>query len=154
MNLLSRLLTFSINWMARLKRMASLLMLQMALSSAEAQLAATVSPPKITGQKIVVPLAMRNDLSEKIESARAVVFLLDEQGKAVGQPTTRWVIGGSADKPGLAAGATNAFHFVIANDKPFVTTNLTAKVSFSRVILDGGKVADVTKSVQVEHAEK
>ena len=154
MNLLSRLLTFSINWMARLKRMASLLMLQMALSSAEAQLAATVSPPKITGQKIVVPLAMRNDLSEKIESARAVVFLLDEQGKAVGQPTTRWVIGGSADKPGLAAGATNAFHFVIANDKPFVTTNLTAKVSFSRVILDGGKVADVTKSVQSEHISR
>jgi hypothetical protein len=118
------------------------------------QLAVSVSPPKVVGQKAIVPLAMRNGFSEKIESARAVVFLLDEQGKAVGPPTTRWVIGGSTDKPGLAAGATNAFHFVIASDKPFTTTNLTAKVSFSRVVLEGGKSADVTRDVSVTEAAK
>ena len=56
--------------------------------------------------------------------------------------------------PGFAAGATNAFHFVIASDKPFPTTNLTAKVSFSRVVLEGGKVADVSKSVQIEQMNK
>ena len=122
--------------------------------AAQAQLSVTVSPPMVVGQKAVVRLAMRNGFSEKVESARAVVFLLDEQGKTVGQPTTRWVIGGSQDKPGLAAGATNAFHFVIASDKPFASTNLTAKVSFSRVVLEGGKVADVTKSVQIDHAAK
>lgn len=99
-------------------------------------------------------MAMRNGFSEKIESARAVVFLLDEQGKTVGQPTTRWVIGGSMDRPGLAAGATNAFHFVIASDKPFATTNLTAKVTFSRVVLEGGKLADVTKDVSVMETVK
>jgi hypothetical protein len=38
---------------------------------------------------------------------------------------------------------TNAFHFVVTADKPFTTTNLTAKVSFSRVVLEGGKLADV-----------
>lgn len=122
--------------------------------AAHAQLAVTVSPPKITAQKAVVPLAMRNGLAEKIESARAVAFLLDEQGKAVGQPTTRWVIGGAQDKAGLAAGATNAFHFVIASDKPFTTTNLTAKVRFSRVVLEGGKLADVAKDVSVTEAVK
>lgn len=121
---------------------------------AQAQLAVIVSSPKVVGQKAVVPLAMGNKFTEKIESARAVVFLLDEQGKAVGQPTTRWIIGGSADKPGLAAGATNAFHFVIASDKPFTTTNLTAKVTFSRVVLEGGKLADVTKDVSVMEAAK
>lgn len=135
-------------------RLYTILVWLVAAVSAHAQLAVIVSPPKVVGQKAVVPLAMRNDLSEKIESARAVVFLLDEQGKAVGQPTTRWIIGGSPDKPGLAAGATNAFHFVIASDKPFTSTNLTAKVSFSRVVLEGGKLADVTKDVSVTEAVK
>lgn len=117
------------------------------VGSARAQLAVTVFPPRVIGQKAVIPLVIQNGFSDKIESARAVVFLLDEQGKAVGAPTTRWIIGGSADRPGLAAGATNAFHFLIASDKPFMTTNLTAKVSFNRVVLEGGKLADVTKEV-------
>src|SRR6266446_10984879 len=68
---------------------------------ASAQLAVTVSPVKVSGQKAVVPLAMKNNFAEKVESARAVVFLLDEQGKMVGQ-MTRWVIGGTRDKPVLA----------------------------------------------------
>lgn len=124
------------------------------LLAAQAQLSVTVSPPRLSGQKAIVPLAVKNGLNERIDSARAMAFLLDEHGKAVGPPTTRWVIGGSADKPGLAAGATNAFHFVIASDKPFTSTNLTAKVNFSRVILEGGKVADVSKSVRIEHIGK
>jgi hypothetical protein len=127
-----------------------LIVLLFAVLTTQAQLAVTVSPVKITGQKAIVPLAMRNNFAGNIESARAVVFLLDEQGKAVGQPTTRWVIGGSQDKPGLAAGATNAFHFVITSDKPFATTNLIAKVSFSRVVLEGGKLGDVRKDVQIQ----
>jgi hypothetical protein len=110
-------------------------------------------PVKVIGQKAVVPLAFKNDLNEKIESARAVTFLIDEQGKVVGQDT-RWVIGGNRDKPGLASGATNAFHFVIASDKPFTTTNLTAKVQFSRVVLEGGKVANVKKDIVVTEAAK
>jgi hypothetical protein len=91
---------------------------------------------------------MKNSFPEKIESARAAVFLLDEKGKMVGQ-SAKWVIGGSQDKPGLAAGATNVFFFVITSSRPFTTTNLTAKVSFSRVILEGGTVANVNKSVTV-----
>ena len=120
---------------------------------AHAQLVITVSPPKVVGQKAVVPLAMKNNLTEKIDSARAVCFLTDEEGKMVGQGT-RWVIGGSQDKPGLAAGATNAFHFVITADKPFTTTNLTAKVTFNRLVLEGGKSADANKEVKIQTANK
>jgi hypothetical protein len=108
---------------------------------ASAQLAVTVSPVKATGQKAIVPLAMKNGFAEKIESARAVCFLLDDQGKMVGQ-ASRWIIGGTGDKAGLAAGATNAFNFVVAAARPFTSTNLTAKVSFSRVVLEDGKLAD------------
>jgi hypothetical protein len=133
--------------------MRMILIYLLGLSAAHAQLAVTVSPPNIMGQKAVVPLTMRNGFTEKVESARAVVFLLDEQGKMVGQGT-RWVIGGDQNKPGLAVGATTAFHFTIASDKPFTSTNLTPKVIFSRLILEGGKVADVNKSVQIEHVGK
>lgn len=118
----------------------------------QAQLAVTVSPPKVVGKKAVVPLAMKNGLSEKVESARAVCFLLDEQGKMRGQ-ATQWVIGG-VNTNGLAAGATNTYYFVITGDKPFMTTNLTAKVSFSRVVLEGGKLADVNKAVQIQSVAK
>jgi len=129
------------------------LVLLFAALAAQAQLAVRVSPVKVTGQKAIVPLALKNNFTEKIESARAAVFLLDEQGKMVGQ-STKWVIGGSRDKPGLASGATNAFHFVIASDKPYTSTNLTAKVQFNRVVLEGGKLADVTKEVSVTPAGK
>jgi hypothetical protein len=136
-----------------IQRWNSFFLLLLSTTLAHAQLVVTVSPPKITAQKAVVPLALKNNLSEKIESARAVVFLLDERGKIAGQ-VTRWVIGGSEDKPGLAPGATNAFHFVVTVDKPFTTTNLTAKVSFSRVVLEGGKLADAVKDVRIQSSDK
>jgi len=135
--------------------MKTTLILLFASLTAHAQLAVTVSPVKVTGQKAIVPLALKNNLAEKVESARAVVFLLDDQGKMVGQ-STRWVIGGAKEKPELAAGATNAFHFVIASlaSSGFTTTNLTAKVQFNRVVLESGKLADVTKDVSVTPATK
>src|SRR5919108_6015855 len=120
-------------------------------AAAHAQLTVTVSPIKVAGQKAVVPLAMKNSFAESIESARAVCFLLDDQGKMISQ-STKWVIGGSQDRPRLAAGATNAFHFVITADKPFTTANLTAKVTFNRLVLEGGKAADVNKEVKIQAA--
>jgi hypothetical protein len=116
---------------------------------ASAQIAVTVSPVKITGQKAVVPLAMKNNFAEEVESVRAVCFLLDEQGKVVGQ-MTRWVIGGTKDKPGLAPDAKSTFNFVIPLAKPPATTNLTAKVSFNRIILEGGKLVEPNKGFEIE----
>jgi hypothetical protein len=136
-----------------MKILGCFLSLLVATTSAWSQLAVTVSPPKVVGRKAIVPLALTNGLAENVESARAVVFLLDEQGKMMGQ-STRWVIGGSKDKPGLAAGGTNAFNFVIASDKPFTTTSVTAKVTFSRVVLEGGKLAHITKDVIVTQRTK
>ena len=52
--------------------------------AASAQVAVSVSPVKVAGQRAIVPLAMKNNFAEKIESARAAVFLLDDQGKMVG----------------------------------------------------------------------
>jgi hypothetical protein len=123
---------------------------------ATAQLAVTVLPLKLTGQKVVVPLVMKNNFSENIASARAVCFLLDDKGKMVGQ-STQWVIGKtpnsvSGQSHGLSPGDTNVFHFVVTAAKPFTTTNLTAKLSFNRIVLQGGRTANPQKDVQVTQA--
>ena len=113
---------------------------------ATAQLAVTVTPAKVVGQKAVVQLKMKNDLGEAVKSARAVCFLLDDQGKMVGQ-STKWVVG--QNHASLEPKAEATFNFVITSPQPFTTTNLAAKISFSRVILDGGKLADVKRDVSV-----
>ena len=84
--------------------------------------------------------------------ARATVFLHDEQGKGVGQKT-QWVIGGTKDRPALAPGAKTTFTFVIPIERG-ASSNLQARVIFNRIILEGGKVADVTKSVQITPAAR
>ena len=114
--------------------------------TATAQLAVTVLPVKVIGQKAVVQIAMKNDLAENVESARAVCFLLDDKGKMAGQ-STKWVIG--QNKIGLESGATNTFNFVITSPQPFITTNLTAKVSFTRIILTGGRLAAMGEAVKI-----
>ena len=119
-------------------------------ATAHAQLAVSVSPVKVTGSKALVKLELKNTFAEKVESARAVCFLTDEQGKVVSQ-STQWVIGGTRERPALEPGATNQFHFVIAAERT-TSTNLQARVNFSRVILDGGKLADVNAGVQITNA--
>jgi hypothetical protein len=113
--------------------------------TAQAQLAITVSPPKITGQKAIVSLAMTNHLAESVESARAICFLLDDHGKMVGQ-SAKWVIGGAKAHP-LQPKSGTTFNFVVTSPQPFATTNLTANVSLSRMVLSGGKLADIAKDV-------
>ena len=103
-------------------------------------------PVKVVGQKAVVQLKVKNNLADKIESARAVCFLLDGQGKMIGQ-STKWVVG--QDKIGLDPKGQAKFNFVITNPRSLVSSNLTAKIVFSRVILDGGKVADPREEVEI-----
>lgn len=114
--------------------------------TAQCQLAVFVSPVKATAQKAIVQLSMTNNLAEPIESARAACFILDGQGKLVGE-SSKWVIG--QNKVDLASGAANTFTFVVSCPQPFATTNLTAKVNFTRILLTGGHIADVGKVVKI-----
>ena len=123
------------------------------LPTLHAQLFVSVAPAKTSAQKIVVPLTMNNALPQTIQSARAAVFIIGGDGKVIDQ-RTQWVIGGDKDKAGLAAGSTNTFHFVIKTDRPMSTTNLTARLSFSRVILQNGKLVDVRKHVHIESIDR
>jgi hypothetical protein len=113
-------------------------------TAAQAQLAVTVSSDKTTGIKAVFPLIMRNNFTNKVESARAVCFLLDDQGKMVDQ-STKWVV----NKTDLEPKGEATFNTVISSPQPFTTTNQPAKVAFSRVVLAGGKLADEMKQATV-----
>jgi hypothetical protein len=125
----------------------TLLLLLLGVANASAQLAVSIAPVKFAGQKAVVPLTLSNGLPQQIESARAVCFLLDEQGKMVGQ-STKWIIGGSQTN-GLPAGATNRFYFVITSPTGFGTTNLSTRLSFTRLVLQGGKPANPTRDISI-----
>src|SRR5581483_11906033 len=103
-----------------------------------AALTVKVDEPKQVGKKVVIKLTMKNAFTENVESARAQVFLLDDKGKITGQ-AVRWVIGGTKDRPTLAPNAETTFNFVVTANKSFVTN----KVTFTRIILEGGKLADV-----------
>jgi len=107
-------------------------------------LAVEVLPPKIAGQKAIVELKLKNNLTNAVELARAICFLMDEQGKMVGH-STKWVIG--YNHTSLEPKAETSFNFVINSSQPFTTTNLTAQVSFSRVVLAGDKPANPNKDV-------
>lgn len=121
----------------------SLALLGMGTLNLQADFVVKADEPNRTGNKTVIKLELKNTFSEKIESARAQVFLLDEQGKVVNQ-AIRWVIGGTKEQPGLPPGEKTTFHFAIPTSKPFATS----KIIFSRIVLDGGKAADPLKSVE------
>jgi hypothetical protein len=123
-----------------------LLLLALWNFAAFAQLNVSVGKPHVTGSKCVVRLEMKNGFGEPIQSAKAGVFLLDGEGKMVGQGS-RWVIGGAGDKSSLAPGATNVFHFIVATERPLTSTNLSARVNFSRVVSKSGKLEDASKDV-------
>jgi hypothetical protein len=118
---------------------------------ASATLVVQMSAPKTIGVKTIIKLDLKNTFTENIESARAAVFLLDNQGKMVGQKV-QWVIGGTKSKPGLLAGNKKEFNFVITSDKPLNPLNVQARLTFTRLILQGGNLADPKSDVQIQAA--
>jgi len=116
---------------------------------AQAALILKIGEPKDYGQKAILKMEMKNAFTNKIESARAVVFLLDDKGKVVGQET-RWIIGGAKDRPALGPDAKTTFNFVIQHDKPFSKN----KVTVTKIILEGGRLVNIGKDVQLESSKE
>jgi len=114
-----------------------------------AALVVQVDPPKTTGSKVIVKLDLQNTYTNKIQSVRAAAFLLNDQGKVVGQSTS-WIIGGGKDKPPLESNAKTTYNFVVTTDKPFTK----AKLLVERIVLENGKLANALKDVQITYALK
>src|SRR5262245_22301186 len=105
---------------------------------ASAALALKVGEPQTYGHKTILKMELQNTFTNNIESVRAAVFLLDDAGKIVGQET-RWIVGGTKERPALAPNAKTTFHFVVQSTKPFAKT----KVTVTRIVLEGGTLANV-----------
>ena len=126
-----------------MKLLRLILVFLVSTACVQAKLSVKVDKATTTGKKSVIKLTMKNTFAEKIASARATLFLINDEGKVVGQ-ATQWVIGGMKEKPGLAPDASTTFNFVVTSDKPFTKTKLV----FTRIVLEGGKSAD-PKDVEV-----
>jgi hypothetical protein len=136
-----------------MKRPLSLAVWLLTATLARAQVEVTISPPKVVGQKVLVEVAMTNNLADKVESARAACFLLDDHGKMIGE-STKWVIGGTKDRPALEPKNAATFDFVITPRHQLTTTNLTARISFNRVTLAGGKTAEPARTVIIDNSKQ
>ena len=69
-------------------------------------------------------------LSQKIESAKATMFLMDAGGKVLSQKTG-WMIGGATNRPPLAPDHQSKYYFVL----PAGETFSKAKLMLNRVVL-------------------
>jgi hypothetical protein len=112
-----------------------------------AALVISISEPKITGQKAVIKLDMKNTFSQKLEGAKGTIFLMDAGGKVVGQ-ASRWIIGGAKNRPPLGSEGNANYYFVVPAGKPFSKTRLM----IDRIVLEGGKLANPLKDIVVKEA--
>ncbi len=46
-----------------------------------------------------------------------------------------------------------SFHLLITGDKPFSTTNLTPKVTVTRLVLKGGRLADPRRETIIQYSK-
>jgi hypothetical protein len=140
--------------MSLIKLSAFFLLCVSLVFTGQAQLAITVSPVKITGQRVIVPLALTNHLPQSVESARAMCVLLNDQGKMVGQ-TAKWVIGGGGKgRPALTPNSGTTYNFVITSPQPLTSTNLTTKIVVTRVILEHHQITNANAVVTIDSSAK
>ena len=105
--------------------------------AAFANLEVSVASLESASNKTLVKLDTKNTFDQGIKDARAWVFLMDADGKVVGNQA-QWIIGGdSSEKEPLKAEDSQTFKVAISTtSKP-----MTVKVTFSKIILaDGTKV--------------
>ena len=117
------------------------------VAAAHATLVIKPEPVQVTGQTAIVKLELKNTFTNAVESARAAVFVSDENGKVVGQ-ATRWIVGGTADRPALEPDKETAFHFVVPLSGEF-STNLQVRILPSRLIFKGGRMGNPAKDFQI-----
>jgi hypothetical protein len=97
-------------------RAVTVAILALSTLAAQATLSVKIAEPKQTRDKVILKLTLRNMFKEKIESARATIFLLNNDNVAA--QATQWVIGGGKDKTPLLPDKTTTYNFVINANKP------------------------------------
>ena len=110
-----------------------------------AQLEVRLLETKQSENKSLVKMELNNTYDQAIKGARAWVFLMDEEGKVVGNKAA-WIIGGDKTEPEnrvqppLEKGEKNEYTLAMDTLRPTEEGEppFKAKITFSRVILADG----------------
>jgi hypothetical protein len=116
--------------------------------SVRAALELTVGKPKTYTRLTVIKMDLHNSFADQIKSAEAVVFLMSDKGKVVGQKS-RWIFGGPDRRPPLPPGSNTTFFFVVSNSQSFAT----AKVLVTRIVFENGKLGNILRDVKTQNAD-
>lgn len=116
--------------------------------SVHAALELTVGKPKTYTKLTVIKMDLHNSFTDQIKSAEAVVFLMSDKGKVVGQKS-RWILGGPERRPSLAPDSSTTFFFVVSNAQSFATT----KVLVTRIVFENGKLGNILRDVKIQSAD-
>lgn len=111
-----------------------------------------------TPSKSVVKIKARNNFDQNVKAARAWVFLMDDQGKVVGQ-NAQWIIGGdSSDGPQESEGRKTGaplepekeaeYSIAVNHSSQGANPPTQTKITFSRIILADGTLVNPHKSVE------
>lgn len=123
----------------------------LAMTNVHAQEAIFVSKPEVIADdpgRATVEFKMENKLVSPVKGARAWVFLMGNDGKVVGNHA-QWVV--SKDKKNtLPAGETQTYKMAMQVQGEVTS----AKVVFSRIILEDGSTPDPRKIVKALPEEK
>ncbi len=107
-----------------------------------ANLEVALTSTESTANKSLVKFKAKNTFSQGIQGARAWVFLMDNEGKVVGQKA-QWVIGGKKEKDSLEIDNESEYSVVVdTKSKPTQT-----KITFSKLILADGSSVNPQKHV-------
>ncbi len=134
------------NWI--MKTITLMVLLLLPAISVHAALELAVGKPKTYTKLTVIKMDLHNSFPDQIKSAEAVVFLMSDKGKVVGQKS-RWILGGPDRRPALAPGSSTSFFFVVSNADSFTT----AKVLVTRLIFENGKLGNILRDVKVQSAD-
>lgn len=117
----------------------AILTLLLASSVARAQDAVYVRIGELTSEsegQALVALDVKNTMSQSLYAARAWVFLMDDDGKVVGNEA-QWIISAETSPP-LETGKQRTYNLVL----PSSGKAATAKVIFSRIVMEDGTTPD------------
>lgn len=129
----------------KMNRLFPLILTLFTALSLHGNLEVSVTEQLSAGNKGLVKLKMKNQFSQGVKGARAWVFLMDDNGKVVGNKA-QWLVGGTEenlkkDPQGLEVGEELEASMVIDTQKPFTKT----KVTLSKLILSDGNSVDPRK---------
>ena len=143
-----------------LKKLLSGLLFIVSTLCANAQVEIRLTETKQVGQKALVKMELNNGYSQALKGARVSVFMMDEEGKVVGQKA-QWIVGGDdatktdSQNSALESGKKNEYAVAVntlrgqtEDEEPF-----KARITFSRLILNDGTLLNPQKAVIASKAQ-